>query len=235
MYVENRTVLMDNTSKTEQEIRITKNGPYLVSGGIPLSKRILICDRNGDAAGWREGEKFHVKDSYELCRCGGSHTKPFCDGTHLENHFDGTETASRVPYLERAEWTEGPDIRLSDAPGFCSHARFCVRGRGIWEGVEQSADPEKRKAAIEAAANCHSGRLVIWDRKTGKPIEPVFEKSIGVVEGPGEGNNGPLWVRGGIPVISEDGFVYEIRNRVTLCRCGCSQNKPFCDGRHMLK
>jgi CDGSH-type Zn-finger protein len=39
-------------------------------------------------------------------------------------------------------------------------------------------------------------------------------------------------VRGGVPVIGAEGFRYEIRNRVTLCRCGVSQNKPFCDGSH---
>ena len=157
---------------------------------------------------------------------------PFCDGTHLKNHFDGTETASRVPYLERAEWTEGKDVRLSDAPGFCSHARFCIRGEGIWDLIG-SGDAEAKKVALEMAANCHSGRLVAWDRKTGKPIEPAFEKSIGLVEGPGKGMIGPLWVRGGIPVIAADGFPYEVRNRVTLCHCGRSGNKPFCDGSHM--
>jgi len=41
-----------------------------------------------------------------------------------------------------------------------------------------------------------------------------------------------LWVRGGIPVTSANGFHYEVRNRVTLCRCGTSKNKPFCDGSH---
>jgi CDGSH-type Zn-finger protein len=39
-------------------------------------------------------------------------------------------------------------------------------------------------------------------------------------------------IRGGIQVIAADGFHYEIRNRVTLCRCGASKNKPFCDGTH---
>jgi CDGSH-type Zn-finger protein len=227
--------MVEDPVPAKQQIKITKNGPYLVSGGIPLSKQILVCDRNNEPTGWREGETFPEKDSYTLCRCGGSHTGPFCDGTHLKNDFNGTETASRVPYLERADWTEGPGIRLSDALGFCSHARFCVRGRGIWETVEESADPQARSTAIRTAADCHSGRLVIWDRKSGEPIEPAFEKTIGLVESPGSGDEGPLWVRGGIPVISSDGFVYEVRNRVTLCRCGRSHNKPFCDGNHLRK
>jgi CDGSH-type Zn-finger protein len=225
---------MPGTGKKEKgRIQVTKNGPYLVTGGIPLSKQILVCDRRGNSIGWREGEKFPVQETYALCRCGGSRDKPFCDGSHLENNFDGTETASRVPYLDRAEWTEGRDIRLSDAPGFCSHARFCVRGKGIWDLTEKSDSEAAKRTAIGMAANCHSGRLVIWDKKTGKPIEPVFEKSIGLVEGPAEGMLGPLWVRGGIPIIAADGCPYEVRNRVTLCRCGRSGNKPFCDGAHM--
>ncbi|MFZ2073841.1 MAG: CDGSH iron-sulfur domain-containing protein [Methanoregula sp.] len=39
-------------------------------------------------------------------------------------------------------------------------------------------------------------------------------------------------MRGGIPVVSADRKPYHIRNRLTLCRCGKSQNKPFCDGSH---
>jgi CDGSH-type Zn-finger protein len=226
-------IMTDGDKKTGPEIRIAKNGPYIVTGSVPLTRQTIVCNSSGDAVAWKEGEQFPLQETYSLCRCGGSHNSPFCDGSHLVNHFDGTETASRVPYSERAEWTEGPDIRLSDAPGFCSHARFCVRGKGIWELVEESANPEARKTAIQMATDCHSGRLVIRNRKTGEPIEPSFEKSIGLVEGPGKGHSGPLWVRGGIPVISADGFVYEIRNRVTLCCCGKSGNKPFCDGSHM--
>lgn len=216
-------------------IRIGKNGPYIVTGSIPVSRLTLVCNFSGDSVRWEEGEPYPARDSYSLCRCGGSHEKPFCDGTHLKNHFDGSETASRVPYLQRAEWTGGPDLRLSDAPGFCSHARFCVRGRGIWDLVKDSGNPEAKKTAIRMAADCSSGRLVIWDRKTGEPLEPAFEKSIGVVEGPRKGIYGPLYVRGGIPVISSDGFRYEVRNRVTLCCCGSSANKPFCDGAHLWK
>jgi hypothetical protein len=48
-----------------------------------------------------------------------------------------------------------------------------------------------------------------------------------------KGLSGPLWVHGGIGVIGADGFAYEVRNRVALCRCGASRNKPFCDGSHV--
>lgn len=70
------------------------------------------------------------------------------------------------------------------------------------------------------------------DKKTGEEIEHDLPKSIGVVEDPTLGVSGPLWVRGGIKVESENGRPYETRNRVTLCRCGASSNKPFCNGSH---
>jgi len=80
--------------------------------------------------------------------------------------------------------------------------------------------------------NCPSGRLVAWERASGAPVEPSLPRSIGVTEQRSENVSGPLWLRGGIPVISADGFAYEVRNRMTLCRCGASANKPFCDGSH---
>jgi hypothetical protein len=108
-----------------------------------------------------------------------------------------------------------------------------MRAGGIWNLVELSDDPEARDTAVEEACNCPSGRLVIRDNESGKVIEPEFEKSIVVIEYPPKGEHGPLWVRGGIPIESADGKPYEIRNRVTLCRCGRSRNKPFCDGSHI--
>jgi CDGSH-type Zn-finger protein len=39
-------------------------------------------------------------------------------------------------------------------------------------------------------------------------------------------------VRGGIQLIGADGRSYELRNRMALCRCGRSENKPFCNGAH---
>jgi hypothetical protein len=108
-----------------------------------------------------------------------------------------------------------------------------MRAGGIWNLTERSGIPEAKETAIEEAFNCPSGRLVVRDRKSGEIIEPELEKSIVVIEYPAKGEHGPLWVRGGIPVVSSDGRQYTVRNRLTLCRCGKSHNKPFCDGSHI--
>lgn len=215
------------------KIKVSKNGPYIVSGGIPLAKQTIGVNSEGDPCEWREGDKYPLQETYALCRCGHSNNKPYCDGTHAKVNFDGTETTSRKKYLEQAEKLLGPDLVLTDAPELCAAARFCDRAGGVWELTKHSDDPKSKETAIQEACNCPSGRLVVCDKKTGKAIEPVFEKSIVLVEDPQAGVSGPVWVRGGIPIESADGAVYEIRNRVTLCRCGKSSNKPFCDGSHM--
>ena len=145
--------------------------------------------------------------------------------------FNGTETASRKTYLGQAERISGPELELTDARELCALARFCERAGGIWDLVQKTDTPEAKSIAIDEAGNCPSGRLVVWD-KNGEKIEPKFEPSIGLVEDPQEGAQGPIWVRGGIPVESANGTTYEIRNSITLCRCGRSSNKPLCDGSH---
>jgi CDGSH-type Zn-finger protein len=73
---------------------------------------------------------------------------------------------------------------------------------------------------------------VVQDKETGKEVENKLPPSIGLVEDPALGCSGPLWVMGGIRIESSDGTPYEVRNRVALCRCGASVNKPFCNGSH---
>jgi hypothetical protein len=80
--------------------------------------------------------------------------------------------------------------------------------------------------------NCPAGRLVAWDKATGPTVETELPVSIGFIEDPAEACSGPIWLRGEITLVSADGFAYEVRNRMTLCRCGASKNKPFCDGSH---
>jgi CDGSH-type Zn-finger protein len=219
---------------TQQSIRIMKNGPYVVRGSIPLAVQTIGVNSEGEAVRWIEGERYPLKASYSLCRCGQSKKHPFCDGTHANINFDGTETADRSPILELSKSYEGPDITLTDAKCFCALARFCDPHGGVWNMVKLSDDPEIRAVFLQEVWDCPAGRLVAWDNKTGKAIEPHFEPSIILIEDPQKRCSGPIWVRGGIPIIGADGTPYERRNRVTLCRCGASQNKPFCDAKHLL-
>ncbi len=220
-------------SKKIGRIRILKDGPYLVSGRVPLTRDRIVLGADGEPAKWVKDAPYADRDTYALCRCGGSKDKPFCDGSHVDMAFDGTETAERTGYLERAEKTAGPGLDLTWSAELCAVARFCHRGEEAWGYAERSGDPEARRAAIEEACACPSGSLVAWDKTTGEAIEAELEPSIGLIENPEAGRSGPLWVKGGIPIESADGVVYETRNRVTLCRCGQSQKKPFCDGAHI--
>jgi CDGSH-type Zn-finger protein len=224
---------MKTKGTAEPKITIEKNGPYCVSGGLPICKEYIVADREGMPAKWKKGEAYPKAEKYSLCRCGKSGNKPFCDGTHANVKFDGTETAERKGFYSQAKKLVGPGIDMADAEVFCSLARFCHRAGGVWANVLDSSDAKSRKIAVQESWDCPSGRLVVLDKKTGKPIEPMLSKSISVAEEPEEGISGPLWVKGGVKVESPNGKAYEQRNRVTLCRCGKSGNKPFCDGTHV--
>jgi hypothetical protein len=123
-------------------------------------------------------------------------------------------------------------MQLADAESLCAYARFCDPHGQVWSQMEHTDDPATRERFIRQTGNCPSGRLVAIDKQTGLAVEPELPVSIGLVEDPSQECAGPVWLRGGIPVVSADGFEYEVRNRVTLCRCGASKNKPFCDGAH---
>ncbi len=212
-------------------ITVTTNGPYLVEGSVPISRQIIGSDADGNSVEWRTGEEFETKDTCALCRCGQSETKPYCDGSHLRAGFDGSETATREPFSAQASVQVGPSLALADAQPLCAFARFCDVAGQVWNLVDQEGEAAARLTAQEAAL-CPSGRLVARDRRTNRDIEPELAPSIGIVADPTEGVAGPIWVRGGITVTGADGQDYEVRNRVTLCRCGASNNKPFCDASH---
>jgi CDGSH-type Zn-finger protein len=213
-------------------VTITRDGPYMVQGGIPLSVQSIASDSQGGSEAWIEGKTYPPQEKYALCRCGHSKNKPFCDGTHAKIGFNGSETASREPYAQQAQSFDGPALVLTDAEELCAFGRFCDPNDKVWNQVKRTNNPEVRAMFIRQVGNCPAGRLVAWDKKTGKALEPELPVSIGLIEDPPEKCAGPLWLRGGIPVVSSDGFEYEVRNRVTLCRCGESENKPFCDGTH---
>jgi len=216
------------------KIKISKDGPYIVSGNLPLAKEIIVSDNNGDSVGYKKGEVYECPNQYALCRCGASKNAPFCDGSHSRVGFDGNEIADRARFGARCEKINGPDLDLDDLPELCAWARFCHdHVDDVWENTVLSDDPTSKEKAICRAKLCTAGRLVARDKDTGEPIEPELPQEIGLIEDPQKHASGPVWVKGGVEIESADGHKYETRNRVTLCRCGKSKNKPFCNGCHI--
>lgn len=208
-------------------IKIQPDGPYLVSGDLPLSEMAPVHTYNGEPVDWHRTEEAAVpRDVYALCRCGASAGKPFCDGTHAKIKFDGTETADRAPSAERQRTFEGDGVVMTDDESLCHHAGFCgTRSTNVWKLVKETSDPEVRERLKRMVELCPSGRLRYAD-PDGRDGEQPLPAEIAAIPG------GPLYVRGPIPIEAADGREWETLNRRALCRCGASQNKPFCDGAH---
>lgn len=136
-----------------------------------------------------------------------------------------------APLEDGAEYFEGPNLRLADNPKFCAYARFCDAKGRVWNLINEGSD-RADKQAIREAMLCPAGRLVMYDRESGEAYEPEYEPEVAVLDDPVIGASGPIFAKGGIEVESASGRSYEVRNRQTLCRCGRSHNKPFCDGSH---
>jgi CDGSH-type Zn-finger protein len=224
-------------------ISVAKDGPYVVEGGVPLTREAIEPNRLGESWEWRLIERIEVDGTYRLCRCGKSAEQPVCDDSCATNGFDGTERPGARPYADMARTFRGPDLDLTDAPQLCATARFCDARGSVWTQVEAGGEASTRFVQ-RAVRRCPSGRLVAWphgeapergdgDGPEASSLEPVLEPSIALIEDPQNGVSGAVWVRGRIPVTSATGERYEVRNRITLCRCGASRNKPFCDGSHI--
>jgi CDGSH-type Zn-finger protein len=212
------------------KIKIIPKGPYLVTGGVPLSEKIIEPEDLHYV--YKDGRDLPQAETYALCRCGRSRNAPFCDGTHVHAEFAGTETADTGAYTDRAGMLRGPALDMLD-DGRCAFARFCHRDGGdAWELLRRSGNPHDRREAIRAATECPSGRLTAVTR-AGQTLEPEYEPAIEILQDPERGVSAGIFVKGAIPVESAAGFTYEPRSRVVLCRCGNSRNKPFCDASHI--
>lgn len=142
------------------------------------------------------------------------HTHQQSDTEELTSIADGVETV------------EGRDLTLMFEAKRCIHARFCVTGapavflanvQGPW--IHPNAMETER--LVDIAHACPSG-AIRYRRNDGRADEAAPPVNLAAIR-----ENGPYAVRGAIRI---DGV--ERAYRATLCRCGASKNKPFCDGSH---
>ncbi|MBI2361239.1 MAG: CDGSH iron-sulfur domain-containing protein [Deltaproteobacteria bacterium] len=193
-------------------IECSPNGPYLIEGLENL--------RNS------RGESIATKTVIALCRCGGSANKPFCDGTHAKIGFSGERLANSR--YKRDNYV-GQKINIHDNRGICAHAGHCTENLGsVFKlGSEPWIDPDgaRMEEVIETVRKCPSGALsytvenVEYRDENREPMVTVTR-------------DGPYAIVGGIELIDHPQGQGASTEHYTLCRCGGSKNKPFCDGTH---
>jgi CDGSH-type Zn-finger protein len=195
------------------KIKGAPNGPYLVSGDLALRRP--------------SAKAYPVKGDAALCRCGGSKNKPFCDGTHAKIGFSDRNLAE--PKKNRRESYKGRKITILDNRAICAHAGHCTDGlKEVFRMREEpwiAPDAAPVEKIIETIRKCPSGALsyAIDGVEAAAPKRPP---AITITD------DGPYAVTGGIEL---DGAKFgdgASREHFTLCRCGASKNKPFCDGSH---
>ena len=220
-------------------ISIERDGPYVVHGKVPLVRMTQVVSEFGEPLAWKREERLETPEPYCLCRCGGSHDKPFCDGTHCEVEFDGTETAGSQPTAERRiAYPGGSGLIVRHDDVLCMNAGFCGnRLTDVEKLVPATGDTNVLSQVIAMVERCPSGSLTYALGEGLEDVEPDLPAQVAVTteitsSGPVAG---ALWVTGDIPVERADGQPFEVRNRVTLCSCGRSKIKPLCDGTHRPK
>jgi len=162
-----------------------------------------------------------------LCRCGGSNNKPFCDGTHGKLGFtDKKETDGALD--KRTDYI-GNEVSIHDNRGICAHAGHCTDNLPSVFKLKKEPwidpDGDTAEKIIDTVKMCPSGALshsvdaVERRDQDRKPLVTVTK-------------DGPYAITGGIELVDQEQGEGASKEHYTLCRCGGSKNKPFCDGTH---
>ena len=188
------------------------NGPYIVRA---LKKCI---NKNG---------VMETKETMALCRCGASNNKPFCDGTHAKIGFSSDKLEGRLDDDNLSY--QGKTITIHDNRSVCAHAGICTDNLASVFRMKQEPwiDPDAASVEeiIEVIQNCPSGALGYSIDNAENDIAKI-EPQIQIAP------NGPYVVSGGIELSDATWGEGVSAEKYTLCRCGASKNKPFCDGTH---
>jgi CDGSH-type Zn-finger protein/ferredoxin len=192
-----------------------KDGPLQ----LDTEKRIIVKD----------GVQLEIEGSVLLCTCGQSGTKPICDFTHVSADF----SSEREIDEEILQEYPGQEITVYFNRSICSGAGACVRGLpSVFRSGDSSnwifPDEDTPAKIIERVKACPSGALSYGIGDGDVVIEEGGEEKITVVK------DGPYNVEG-IALDTLNTPTHGAASKYALCRCGFSQNKPFCDYSHAEK
>ncbi len=189
-------------------LTVLENGPLKLSGEN-VTLRYCGEDLSTEAG----------KDLY-ICRCGESTNAPFCDGSHAKAGFVGTSEAT--PKKEIRVW-EGKTIRTFFNPNACMHVFYCKPLKEL-RARELEGDAAAAEEIAKVVQSCPSGALTFESTDVSLPAG-ASNIDVEIVEG------GELRVQCDFEINAEL-QERQTPDRATLCRCGLSKNKPWCDGRH---
>ncbi len=204
-------------------ILAAQDGPYLVTN----VRRVLN----------HLGEPVPVTPQLALCRCGGSSVKPFCDGTHARNGFTDAKDPKRVP--DQRDTYPGQQVTILDNRGLCQHSGFCTdRLSTVFRTAQEpfvAPSGGRMDEIIRAVRDCPSGALSLaFEGREARELVDWGDRREPAIE---VTRDGPYRITGGIALTGPDGQEVQrnagaSREHCALCRCGHSQNKPFCSGMH---
>lgn len=201
------------------KIACLPNGPYyLILEAVPAEVPFLRRSN---------GEGCATVRAVALCRCGGSANKPFCDGTHSRIGFSD-QNPGRGEHAPRKGYP-GRHITIHDDRSICAHAGFCTEElKAVFrEEGDPWIDPDGAAATaiIATIAKCPSGALSY-------SIDGIETRDRGGPPTVTVTDDGPYAATGGVELAGVEFAAGAPRDHYTLCRCGASKNKPFCDGSH---
>jgi CDGSH-type Zn-finger protein len=171
--------------------------------------------------------RIETRETMALCRCGESANKPFCDGTHGKIGFSSAKLEGRVD--DKRENYDGEKITIHDNRGLCAHVGRCTDGLATVFRLKEEPwihpDAATRDEIIATIQKCPSGALS-YSIDGLERREQDGEPTIYIAP------NGPYVVSGGVEFVDAAERQGASKKEFTLCRCGGSKNKPFCDGSH---
>jgi uncharacterized Fe-S cluster protein YjdI len=122
------------------------------------------------------------------------------------------------------------EIVVTWEPSFCMHSARCLMALPQVFDVDArpwiAIDAASAEEIAETVMACPSGALRFRRLDGGPQEEPPGQTTVRTAR------NGPLFQRGRIRITDNEGKVIREDTRIALCRCGASENKPFCDGTH---
>lgn len=224
----------EGQSREKPKIVPLPNGPYYFIN--KMEPKVVENLQNS------KGEALSVTRGVSLCRCGASNNKPFCDGTHSKIGFSSEnkeESANDNDHhsivKDKRKNYVGKGITIHDNRKICSHATECVNN--LPSVFKLNARPwispdgaDTKEEIINTIRKCPSGALSYSvdgiEYRDQNERMPMITVSKG----------GPYLVTGSIDLMGDSIQWAEgaSKEHYVLCRCGASNNKPFCDGMHRV-